>query len=350
MGPTSTSNRGQGVVALAQGSHAGGPSRPWLVHRGRAVQLMRAAAGTPLAELASVDALIRGWDQWADDLRDLTGAAGTPDTIARHGLDVHDLALDAPVTPGQVFCTIGNYCRQVVEAAVDSGDGPEGRGAPARRAEAVEATERRRRTGVPYICLTSPHRVAPPRGHLVVPPDVDTLDWEVEVAAVLAGKNVVAGYCLANDLTIRTRVQRVDVPALATDWVQSKGMSGSLPLGPWFVPEWQVPDVSALRLQLFVNDMPMQDDNAGDMVFDISQQVAYLSRHTSVRSGDVICTGSPAGFGAHHGRYLRPGDVVRAHVAELGEQRIECVAPDSRALDLEDASAIAPPNANAGAR
>jgi 2,4-diketo-3-deoxy-L-fuconate hydrolase len=350
MGSNGTSTHGQGVVALAQGSLAGGPSRPWLVHRGRALQLTRAAEGTRLAEVASVDALVRAWDRWADDLRDLTDDAGTADTITRRGLDIGDLSLHAPVTPGQVFCTIGNYGRQIVEAAVDSGDGSEGPGAPARRAQAVEATEHRRRTGVPYICLTSPHRVAPPRGHLVVPGDVDTLDWEVEVAAVLADAHVVAGYCLANDLTIRARVQRVDVPALASDWVQSKGMSGSLPLGPLFVPEWQVPDVSALRLQLFVNDKLMQDDNAGDMVFDIKQQVSYLARHSVLRSGDVICTGSPAGFGMHHGRYLRPGDVVRAHVAELGEQWIECVAADRRVLDPEDFSAIVLPNANAGAR
>jgi 2-keto-4-pentenoate hydratase/2-oxohepta-3-ene-1,7-dioic acid hydratase in catechol pathway len=66
------------------------------------------------------------------------------------------------------------------------------------------------------------------------------------------------------------------------------------------------------------------------MVFTIPEQLQYLSQHTRLRPGDVLCTGSPAGFGLHHGRFLRPGDVVKASVTGLGEQIIRCaeVAPD----------------------
>ena len=106
-------------------------------------------------------------------------------------------------------------------------------------------------------------------------------------------------------------------------------MPGSLPLGPWFVPAWQVPDASRLRLRLSVNGTVMQDDTADDMLFGIERQLAYLSRHTRLRPGDVICTGSPAGFGAHHGRFLRAGDVVTAQVSGLGEQRLRCVAEEA---------------------
>ena len=111
----------------------------------------------------------------------------------------------------------------------------------------------------------------------------DTLDWEVEIGAVIGGSGshltvtrrggVVAGYCVANDLTIRARVARPDLPTLGSDWVQSKGMRGSLPLGPWFVPAWQVPDPARLWLRLTVNGAVMQDDIAGDMVFDIGEQI-----------------------------------------------------------------------------
>ena len=111
------------------------------------------------------------------------------------------------------------------------------------------------------------------------------------------------------------------------DWVQSKGISGSLPVGPWFVPAWQVPDVSALRLQLSLNGTLMQDDLAADMIFDVAAQIDYLSQHTVVAPGDIVCTGSPAGFGAHHRRFLRPGDEVRARVEGLGEQVLAVVAP-----------------------
>jgi 2,4-diketo-3-deoxy-L-fuconate hydrolase len=88
---------------------------------------------------------------------------------------------------------------------------------------------------------------------------------------------------------------------------------------------WQVPDPSRLRLHLSVNGVVMQDDTADDMLFDIERQLAYVSTHTWLRPGDVVCTGSPAGFGIHHGRFLRAGDVVQAWVSRLGQQRLRCV-------------------------
>jgi 2,4-diketo-3-deoxy-L-fuconate hydrolase len=141
----------------------------------------------------------------------------------------------------------------------------------------------------------------------------------------MGGRDEIAGYCVANDLTVRSEVTRADLPALGSDWVRSKGMPGSLPLGPWFVPAWQIPDVSRLRLRLAVNDTVMQDDTADDMLFGVDHQIAYLSRHTRLRPADVICTGSPAGFGSHHGRFLRDGDLVTAQVSGLGEQHLRCV-------------------------
>jgi len=325
-----------GRVVLAQASRtAGDPAghvsaRPWLVHGDRALPLATVAQGGVASEAVSIHDLLVAWNAAATVLQDITESAQTRSDIQDHGCDVAELVVSRPVQPGQTFCTIGNYARQVVESAMDAGDGPYGRGASARRDAAVSEVDERKRNGQPYICLTSSHRVNDPWGQLALPADVQTLDWEVEVAAVLGtgdGDPVVAGYCVANDLTVRERVLRTDIAALS-DWVQSKGMPGSLPVGPWFVPVWQVPDVAALRLQLYLNDTLMQDDLAADMIFGVDQQIAYLARHTVLAAGDIVCTGSPAGFGAHHQRFLRPGDEVRASVAELGEQVITCVAQD----------------------
>ena len=325
---------------LAQARRTAAPAeatRPWLVHESHAAPLASVADHLPWAHAGSIDDLLAQWYAVAGDLRDLTEGARTRNEIDRSGLDDAELVVDAPVRPRQAFCTIGNYAGQVVEAAVDAGDGPCGRDADRRRREAQESVDRRRLDGEPYICLTSPHRVGGPRDVLRLPAEVDTLDWEVEIAAVIgagapaaAGSDgVLAGYCLANDLTIRSEVLRHDVPVLASDWIRSKGLRGSLPLGPWFVPAWQVPDLSALRLQLHLNDELMQDELAADMVFDVERQLDYLARHAVLDAGDVLCTGSPAGFGAHYRRFLRPGDQVRAGVAELGEQLTSCVRPSA---------------------
>jgi 2,4-didehydro-3-deoxy-L-rhamnonate hydrolase len=315
-------------VVLAQASSDAGTALPWLVADGRALPLAIWASDWPCARVGSLTELIERWQDHKSDLRVLTGLAETRDRIAAHGKRVDTLRLQAPIKPRQTFCTIGNYRRQVVEAALDAEDG-------ASEAAVHDALDRRRQSGEPYVCLTSPQRIGAPVGELSIPRGIENLDWEVEIAVIIGADvrhvraedagDVIAGFCVANDLTVRSRVTRADLPALGSDWIQSKGMPGSLPLGPWFVPAWQVPEVVRLRLRLAVNGTVMQDDTADDMLFGVERQIAYLSAHTLLRPTDVLCTGSPAGFGAHHGRFLRDGDLVTAQVSGLGEQRLRCV-------------------------
>ena len=305
-------------VVLATAGADGGEARPWLVADGRALPLADWASDWPLARVGSLTELVEHWCDHRSGLQTLTTQAETRERIVLQGINVTALCLHAPIEPRQTFCTIGNYGRQVVQAALDTSGGQS-------EATIREALDHRRRTGEPYVCLTSPERIRPPLGELTIPRDVETLDWEVEIAVVIGARDVIAGYCVANDLTVRSEVTRADLPALGSDWIRSKGMPGSLPLGPWFVPAWQVPDVSRLRLRLSLNDTVMQDDTAEDMLFGIEHQIAYLSRHTRLRPADVICTGSPAGFGSHHRRFLRDGDLVTAQVSGLGEQHLRCV-------------------------
>ena len=320
-------------VVLAQGRRPGGPALPWLVHGTSALPLRRWRGTAPFARARSVTSLLADWPAHADALRAVTTSADTALLIDSGGIDLRSLTLEPPVRPGQLFCTIGNYRRQVVQAAEDAAD-LDGRAGQA-RSDAEAAVAQRRARGEPYVCLTSALRVTGPA--VTVRACDPTLDWEVEVAAVLgaggwhvdadAAGGLIAGYCTANDLTVRARVTRPDVPGLGSDWLQSKGGPGTLPLGPWFVPAWQVGDIASLRLRLWVNGELMQDDRAQDMIFGVSEQIAYLSRHTALRPGDVLCTGSPAGFGAHYGRYLQPGDLVTAEVSGLGRQHIRVVHP-----------------------
>jgi 2-keto-4-pentenoate hydratase/2-oxohepta-3-ene-1,7-dioic acid hydratase in catechol pathway len=229
--------------------------------------------------VGSLTELVEQWHDHRSALQVLTGLADTRDRIVSHGAPIDTLRLHAPVEPRQTFCTIGNYRRQIVEAALDAPDA-------ASEAAIHEALDRRHREGEPYVCLTSPHRIRAPLGEVIIPRGVETLDWEVEIAVVIGAPDIIAGYCVANDLTVRSEseVTRADLPAPGSDWVRSKGMPGSLPLGPWFVPAWQIPDVSRLRLRLSLNGTVMQDDTAEDMLFGIEHQIAYLSRHTRLRS------------------------------------------------------------------
>src|SRR5881296_253171 len=77
-----------------------------------------------------------------------------------------------------------------------------------------------------------------------------------------------------------------------------------------------------------INGEKRQDGNTGKMIFSCASLIAYVSRFMSLRAGDVISTGTPAGVG--HGakppRYLQPGDVVEMGITGLGTQRHKIVS------------------------
>lgn len=75
----------------------------------------------------------------------------------------------------------------------------------------------------------------------------------------------------------------------------------------------------------------MQDATTSDMIFDIARQIEYVSSRVALAPGDVILTGSPAGNGTHHKRFLQPGDVMNASIAGLGRLVNACIAEPTAA-------------------
>ncbi len=303
--------------ALARLSVAGCLPFPAVVCGDRALPIAAVRDLLGLRGGASIDALLAHWSHDEPLLASI-------DTRLPAGALRSNFNVLAPLAPTTVYCTIGNYRSQVVEAALDAD--------PATDVEALhQALDRRRRDGDPYVALKPACAVAGPFAPLAIDAALKTLDWEVEIGAVIgkptrhvtaaAALQHVAAYCTVNDITLRERLFRTDPKAMGTDFLQAKGGPGWLPVGPWLVPARQVPDVAALRLTLKLNGSTMQDGLASDMLFGIAEQIAYLSRHVQLQPGDLVCTGSPAGFGIHHGRYLGPGDVLEAEVEGLGAQR-----------------------------
>jgi 2-keto-4-pentenoate hydratase/2-oxohepta-3-ene-1,7-dioic acid hydratase in catechol pathway len=84
-------------------------------------------------------------------------------------------------------------------------------------------------------------------------------------------------------------------------------------LGPWLVTIDEVPDLSALKMQLSVNGAVRQSTLLSDMLFGAAEQVAYASKFYTLYPGDLIYTGTPSGVGP-----LRPGDVIDADIETIG--------------------------------
>ncbi len=168
---------------------------------------------------------------------------------------------------------------------------------------------------------------------IILPRGSQKTDWEVELGVIIgrAGKYIdparaldhVAGYCVVNDVS-----ERAFQTERAGQWCKGKGCDNFGPLGPWLVTRDEVPDPQNLRLWLSVNGEMMQEGSTATMVYGVAHLVAYLSQFFTLHPGDVISTGTPpgVGLGMDPPRFLRPGDVVRAGIDGLGEQRQQVIA------------------------
>jgi 2-keto-4-pentenoate hydratase/2-oxohepta-3-ene-1,7-dioic acid hydratase in catechol pathway len=179
----------------------------------------------------------------------------------------------------------------------------------------------------PYMFLKLQDTVVGPGDDIVKPPETSKLDWEVELGAVIGRQarrigvaealDYVAGYTVVNDISARDLNTRTDYP-FKFDWFQGKAWDTFAPLGPWIVPAWLIPDPQALGLRLTVNGEEMQKDSTKNMIWNVREQISYLSQILTLRPGDVIATGTPTGVGMGRGIFLKHGDQVEATVENIG--------------------------------
>jgi 2-keto-4-pentenoate hydratase/2-oxohepta-3-ene-1,7-dioic acid hydratase in catechol pathway len=288
----------------------------------------------PLEPARSIRSLLEDWDDEFDRLQEAADLCD-PD---RAPYELNALRPLSPVSPpGQIFQAGANYRRHVLEllAGADrAGDNSDGVDREARAAARV-ALDERARNGAPFVFQGSANAVIGARDEIVLPLEGEQPDWELELVAVIGRRarrvpreeamDHVAGYMIANDLTLRDRLRRPDVPG-GIDWLTAKNPPTFLPLGPLLVPAAHVPDPMNLGMRLAVNGRLMQDASTSDMLFDVAALIEYLSMVGQLNCGDLILTGSPAGNGVHHGVFLKPGDVVEGEITGLGGQRNRCVA------------------------
>ncbi|WP_372661795.1 fumarylacetoacetate hydrolase family protein [Hydrogenophaga sp.] len=184
----------------------------------------------------------------------------------------------------------------------------------------------------PWFCLKATgSSVVGPDAVVSLPRGTAMLDWELELAVVIGkqAKNVaakdfadiVAGYTVANDLSARDHVGRAGVAndsPFKWDWIGQKSFDGSCPMGPALTPTRFVGDPMNLAMKLWVNGELMQDSNTSQMIFDIGDQIEHLSACITLHPGDVILTGTPAGVGMARKKFLKPGDVVKQWIENIG--------------------------------
>jgi len=149
--------------------------------------------------------------------------------------------------------------------------------------------------------------------------------YEVELALLIGkgGKEIrqkdwkkcLAGAGLALDLTLR------DLQNLAKEkgnpWSVSKGFDGSCPISE-FTPLENISNLNNLQIELAVNNVTRQKANTTEMIYQVDELIAYISKYFTLEPGDIILTGTPAGVGK-----IITGDTLRARISELGEMEFK---------------------------
>lgn len=244
-------------------------------------------------------ALIAAWPSLADQIGALTDR--TPD----HRFS--DMHIEAPVgRPGKIFALGLNYADHCAEGGLPI---PEHQLWFTKASSAVNG----------------------PYDPLELPAVSDQLDYEAELVVVIgrrarnvsveAAKEVIFGYCVGNDVSVR------DWQLLTPQWSLGKSFDKAAPFGPWITTADAV-DPHNLGIRSFVNGEKRQDSNTRHFVFNAYDMVSYLSQAMTLEAGDLIFTGTPSGVGLHWPggpALLKEGDVVRVEIDALGaiENRVE---------------------------
>ena len=166
------------------------------------------------------------------------------------------------------------------------------------------------------------------RGHLQqvdLPEISQKVDLEAELGLVIGrpGRNIhereaaqhVLGYTIVNDVSAR------DLQSRDRQWFRAKSCDGFAPMGPFLVTPEDVPDPMGLKIESYLNGFRMQSSNTRNLIFNVYQVVAFISRAVTLETGDIVSTGTPAGVGVFRDPpiFLKDGDRMKISIDILGE-------------------------------
>lgn len=180
----------------------------------------------------------------------------------------------------------------------------------------------------PVIFMKPTTALVGPDDPIRLPPISSEMDYEGELAVVIGrtahrvskadAPGHVAGMTVVNDVTARD-LQWVNLGKhRIVDWLSSKALDKSTPIGPGIVSRKRLPDPHRLHLTTDLNGQRMQDGETSLMVFSVWDLIEFLSARVTLRPGDVLSTGTPVGVGGFRKIFLKQGDVVRVEIAGIG--------------------------------
>ncbi|KGM35931.1 fumarylacetoacetate hydrolase family protein [Inquilinus limosus] len=179
----------------------------------------------------------------------------------------------------------------------------------------------------PIIFMKATSAIVGPNDDVEIPRGSEKTDWEVELGIVIGkpakyvseaqAMDHVAGFCVINDVS-----ERAFQTERHGQWTKGKSCDTFGPTGPWLVTPDEVGDYDNLHMWLEVDGHRYQNGSTKTMVYKTPFLVSYLSQFMSLRTGDIISTGTPpgVGMGQKPPKYLKAGQTIRLGIEKLGEQ------------------------------
>lgn len=272
-------------------------------------------------KVVPLNAVLPPTEQVPDDMTAFLMAGDVAMAAARKAVDLYehgkakdaaialkDADLQAPVPrPGKILMGGRNYLRHLDEL----------------RKEGANRGEKIITPPMPHIFAKYHDSITGPGKPVIYPKIVRQLDIEGELTAVIGKRayyvdeadalDYVAGYTIINDVSARC----LQAQGLLTI---SKGFETFCPMGPWMVTSDEIPDPQTLLVKTYINEREVCTAHTSEMLFNVRQFIASLSRVFPLDPGDVLATGSPPGPGMYHDPPLLavPGDTMRVEIEKIG--------------------------------
>jgi len=248
------------------------------------------------------------------------GTAARPPYVS----DLSALKILPPIIPATMVNVAVNYAEHDLEMAKIR-EGAPGQATPTaggalpgtKSAPGIwERTENDPRWN-PYMFLKAPAAIIAHGEAIRLPPGRTQVEWECELGLVIgrtashvptaSATDYIFGYTLQNDVS--DRGGRGDT-RYGSDWFVLKNHDTFAPLGPFITPKEFVPNVQKLPIRFSLNGKVLQEGTTAQMIHSVVEQVTYATNILTLRTGDIIATGTLPGAGSARTPpiFFKPGD------------------------------------------
>jgi len=157
----------------------------------------------------------------------------------------------------------------------------------------------------PVLFIKPDTAILPNRNPLYLPEFAKEFHYEVEVVVKINkfGKHIAPEFAhryyneIGLGLDITARDLQSLLKAKGLPWEKAKAFDNSAVVSQVFLPKTDFPDLQNIRFILKQNDQIVQQGNTADMLWQIDELIAYISTFFTLKKGDLIFTGTPAGVG-----------------------------------------------------